>query len=682
MPYALQALLCGLVMFAALASANPDDISAEKKSDADIISSSIKKLNSIVHKKGHSDCEKCVSALEFGHDLAKTAKTGIVTQVMTKFCKIHASSKYARDQCDYKFGLSTVNGSAFGDDITNVLTLIEPKSIDSQYICHHFLNGACPLPETPSFDLSSWWPKKPEDARQPDPSGETFNVIHISDFHVDLDYEIGTEAKCSQNMCCNSWKFNEDSKHKVLLPAQAYGSYQCDAPDSLLQSSLSNVADVGKDRDFEFAIFTGDMVDHDDIQYLSMENAIETEKLVYSSMKTHLNIPVYVTLGNHDTYPYAQIAQEKSGFVNRFSWNTDLAYDMWTDSNWMTEKEAANVKEHYAGFAVTNKRGLRVISLNANMWFLENYYNYWQVGQDPDPSGLFRFLSDQLLECEKQGLRAWVMAHVPMGGQTGNAFAPATQVFTQIIERFSPHVVAGVFFGHTHRDEFQILYSKNATEKVAENAVNVAFLDESITPYKWYNPGWRYYEVDAKTFQITNIHHYYMKLNETFTEVPSINDTETIKPVWEYSYSSRDAYDPKGQWPKDAPLNATFWHNVANMIRDDSSYRQLYLDYSYRHSPYVPTCDDGECIKNLYCYVTSFTVPQVIQCLAEDKSSTGHHILAILGSIVLSTITWIVLAVVSIVVAGTVFIYFRFGKGSEYQRKPVTAKRGDYVSLN
>lgn len=87
-----------------------------------------------------------------------------------------------------------------------------------------------------------------------------------------------------------------------------------------------------------------------------MENAIETEKLVYSSMKTHLNIPVYVTLGNHDTYPYAQIAQEKSGFVNRFSWNTDLAYDMWTDSNWMTEKEAANVKEHYAGFAVTNKR--------------------------------------------------------------------------------------------------------------------------------------------------------------------------------------------------------------------------------------------------------------------------------------------------------------------------------------
>lgn len=660
-------LLCLFFVFTqqTLASSNEEDL----------IRSSIEKLNEIVSKKNTDSCQKCVTALEFGHQLAKKSEAGVVTEVMTRFCKLHAHSKHSRKDCEYKFGLSTVNGSAFGDDITNVLTLIDPKSLDSQYICHHFLKNACPLPATPNYDLSSWWTPKPKDARQPDASGETFNVIHISDFHVDLDYEIGTEAHCSQSMCCDPWKYNKKSPNTVLLPAQAYGSYECDAPESLLQSSLFSVANIGKDRDFEFAIFTGDMVDHDDIEYLSMENAIATEKLVYKSMKSHLDIPIYVTLGNHDTYPYAQIAQEKSGFVNRFSWNTDLATEMWTDFNWVTEEEAASVKNHYAGFAVTNKRGLRIISLNANFWFLENYYIYWGVEKDPDPSGLFRFLSDELLECEKKGQRAWVMAHVPMGGDTSSAFAPATQVFTQVIERFSPHVVAGVFFGHTHRDEFTVLYSNNATEKVATEAVNVAFLDESVTPYKYFNPGWRYYEIDAKTFQVINIHHYFTRLNNTFTEEPSVNDTQTIKPVWEYEYSSRDAYDPEGIWPKDAPLNATFWHDVAEKIKTSSVYRQKYLDYSYRRSPYVPTCEDKACIKELYCYITSFTVPQVIDCM-DSK-------LYLSNSSVTAAIAWIVAGVFAFAGTGALVSYVYYRKyGDHYTPPKAPVSRKDYLPLN
>ncbi|VVT53665.1 uncharacterized protein SAPINGB_P003688 [Magnusiomyces paraingens] len=642
----------------------------------ELIRASISQLNKIMKKSSIDSCEKCVSALELGHELAKKADAGVVTEIMTRFCRKHKKSKHAKARCDYKFGLSTVNGSAFGDDITNVLTLIKPRSLDGKYICNHFLKGACPMPETPNFDLSSWWPKKPKNARQPDASGETFNVVHISDFHVDLDYETGTESNCTQSMCCNEWKYNEASHNIVLQPAQAYGSYQCDAPNSLLQSSLENVAEINKDKNFEFAIFTGDMVDHDDTQYLTLENAIATEKLVYSSMKKHMNIPVYVTLGNHDTYPYAQIAQEKSGFVNRFSWNTDLAYEMWTDSNWMTEEEAANVKDHYTAFAVTTKRGLRVISLNANLWFKENYYNYWGTDTDPDPSGLFRFLSDQLLDCEKNGQRAWVMAHVPMGGETSEAHPPATQVFNQIMERFSPHVVAGIFFGHTHRDEFTVMYAKNATEKTEENALNVAFLDESVTPYKFLNPGWRYYEIDAKTFQVINIHHYYTRLNDSFTEVPSANDTEAIKLKWEYEYSSRDAYDPEGLWPKEAPLNATFWHHVVNKIRDSAYYRKLYLEYSYRRSPYVPECTHWNCVKKLYCYITSSTVPQVQTCMMEEQYTPNGDI-SILGALL-----WVISFVIIFGVLGLGLYYWFAHHEFPYVKKVPHSNRRDYISLN
>lgn len=231
---------------------------------------------------------------------------------------------------------------------------------------------------------------------------------------------------------------------------------------------------------------------------------------------------------------------------------------------------------------------------------------------DPDTSGVLKFLANELLDCERQGHRAWIIAHVPPNG--ADTLPVPSLAFTQIVERFSPHVIAGLFFGHTHQDEFQLVYqspSKSGRlleqDKTSENVLNTAWIAQSITPLTNFNPGWRYYEVDSKTFSIMESHNFYSKLNDSFPENLNYLD-------WDLLYSARKAYNEDGWWPDDAPLNGSFWHEIAQRIKNDADFAQVYLNNGYRHSPYAPTCDDSSCMDKTYCYVSSFNSIQAAMC--------------------------------------------------------------------
>ncbi|ANB13291.1 hypothetical protein AWJ20_1575 [Sugiyamaella lignohabitans] len=572
-----------------------------------IISQAVKQVENIIESTTFSsNCTKCLAGLEVGKFLALTYPD-IVPDILTELCTKEKYSTF--DPCDVAFGKYSTTEGTSGSDITNVLQLIDAAGLDGEYICYYQLNGACPLPETPKFDLSSWWPEKPTNLTLPTPSNETFNVIHVSDLHVQLTYQVGSEANCSQYMCCTSHNYNEDAPNgTVLEPAGTWGGYYCDVPPVLLDNSLQTIGNLSSNFSFEFAIFTGDMVDHDDDQYLSLSYTIESEEEIYYALKNNLKgIPVYATLGNHDSFPYGQIAQNSSGFANKFEWNTDLAGDLWADRfGWVSSEVGDQIRTNYAAYATTTNRGLRVISLNSNFWYTANYYNYWNTTQ-PDESGVFKFLVDELVASEQKGQRVWIVAHVPTGGDTSNALPGPTAVFGQIIERFSPFTIAGVFFGHTHEDQFQIFYADNGSNRTAENALQVAYLAESITPLSEYNPGWRYYKVDTETFSIMDSVNYYFPLNDTF------GDNNAI-PEWHFGYSARETYDLNNTWPSNAPLNGTFWHHAAQNIYNTKSLRDSYLSNEYRRSPYVPSCDTLNCRNSMLCYFSSGTVDQALAC--------------------------------------------------------------------
>lgn len=592
-------------------------------------------------------CDKCIKKLQLGKSIALT-RPDLVYPIFTKWCI--DTKQGSKTSCNIHYGRNTVDNSTYGTNFANMLYLMEPSSYDGQLYCHFLGEKACPLPETPKFDLSGYWPKKqPKHEVAPKPGNETYNVLHISDFHLELAYKIGTEANCSQTMCCTPHSFNEDPVPKgynftsnmtdaqisnlsyspawydsdfelqygdpidvfnndsIWYPANTFGSYNCDAPEVLVNSSLKSVAQYQEKLglDFKFSLFTGDMVDHNEAQYTSYEYVVESEELVLRDLKHTLrDIPIYSVLGNHDTFPYAQIAQEKSGFGNLFNWNADLMADIWEDYEWINATTARYVRKHYAGYAVTTPNNLKIISLDSNAYYYKNLYMYWNA-TDIDSFGQFQFLIDELIDSEAKDQRVWIISHIPFIQQ---ALPLPAKVFTEIVKRFSPYTIAHIFFAHTHLDQWNMLYDGEVTNKTEENVIADALIVQSVTPWSSNNPGWRYYEIDTKTHMVMESLNYFTRLNETY-----MNENE--EPDWEFEYSARDVYSNVTLWPKDAPLNATFWHRVTANVNSSAEVDQIYNNYKRRFSPATPDCINSDECNGSWCFLASFTLDDYTACM-------------------------------------------------------------------
>ncbi|KAK9448239.1 Metallo-dependent phosphatase-like protein [Limtongia smithiae] len=598
----------------AAATATPWPANGLAPSRDDLISQGVAQVKSIISSTYFDDdCSKCVAALEIAKFMSLTVPD-VVPDILIQLCTDEDYS--ASSGCQVTYSAETQTETTYGSYAADALKLIDPAGFDGQYICYWFFSEACPLPETPSYNLTSWFGEKPKNLTVPEPSGETINVVHLSDLHIQPSYSVGSESNCSQSMCCTTHNYNSDSPNATLEPATRWGAYDCDVPPLMIENTLANVQDLNAEKKFSFAIFTGDMVDHDLYEYLTLANSMEAEADIYYSLKNHLgNVPVYATFGNHDTYPYALYAQNASGVASDFAWNTNLAADLWSAFGWIGDAAEADVRTHYGAFAVTTPDGLRVISFNSNFYYVKNYFNYWNM-TNPDTSGMFRFISDELLACEKKGQRAWLMAHIPAGGDTDNTITTGSNVFGQIVERFSPHTIAAIFFGHTHEDQFTIFYSGNGTEYTKENALQIAYVGASITPLTGYNPGWRYYVVDKKTFSVMDTVNYYADLS-------TLIDSPSKTPDWRFSYSGR-SYVP--DWPSNAPLNATYWHLAAETFYKNETARNTYLANEYRHSASTPSCDDTTCIDSMYCFFRSGTVDTYIKCLETVDIAVGDDV--------------------------------------------------------
>ena len=137
---------------------------------------------------------------------------------------------------------------------------------DFQSFCY-FYYDVCEQPPTVEIDESLYFSPKPESANAvPEPSGKSVNVLHISDWHLDPRYDIGSEANCSQYLCCRPYATNTDlytNVNNASVPASRFGYLYCDAPADLALSSFDSMKMFFDTSDVPFAIFTGDIVSHD-----------------------------------------------------------------------------------------------------------------------------------------------------------------------------------------------------------------------------------------------------------------------------------------------------------------------------------------------------------------------------------------------------------------------------------
>lgn len=412
-------------------------------------------------------------------------------------------------------------------------------------------------------------------------------------------------------MCCRSNIHNPTvGSGQVSLSAPLYGSFKCDSPYYLVLAALESIAPLTGLSDHNppaFSIYTGDLVSHDSQNQLSRAYTEYAEVSLYSLLHQYIKGPVFAVLGNHDSNPEAIDAPHSlpGPLGQQLSWNYDHVAGLWLKDGWISDEAAADSRIHYGAYSIRNQLGLRIITLNTDFWYKSNYLNYVNT-TNPDVSGQQAFLIQELQAAEDAGERVWILGHVLTGWDGTNPLPNPTDLFYQIVDRYSPHVIANVFFGHTHEDEFMIYYANNGTVRSRSTAQTTGWIGPSLTPLTNLNSGFRMYEVDTGNFDIYEAYTFYADVNI----FPQLNGSG---PVFQFEYSTRDTYDTIG-WPADSPLNATFWHGVTEAMETNLTLVEVHNTLQGKKSVKSPNCNTSACQAAKICYMRSGSEPLGRQC--------------------------------------------------------------------
>ncbi|KAM6490038.1 Ser/Thr protein phosphatase family protein [Amanita muscaria] len=586
----------------------PEPIGNMSDSDArEFVKQVSANVSAVINSNSITDkCTKCLNALAAAKPAALYAPS-FVPDAMVSLCEAYQFKSNASCQLGY-------TGSTFGAVWTQVLRYADVEGLDGQYICSS-IGGFCNSPKTRPLDTTGLFPKpKPTNAHAPKASGKRVKVAHLSDFHLDARYHAGSEANCTTGLCCRTNGYNSNSPNQTLLPAPLLGWFKCDTPYFLGVAALQAVGPLtgtGKGIDEEplgWSIYTGDLVAHDPQNQLSRAFAEYTETSVYHMFKHYVTGPVFAALGNHDSNPENIDAPYSlpGPLGQQQSWNYDHVAGLWVHEGWISEEDAKQARTHYGGYSIKNHFGLRIIAFNTDFWYTSNIFNFINT-TNPDNSGIFSWMISELQKAEDEGERVWIIGHVLSGWDGSDPIPDPTNLFYQIVDRYSPHVIANVFFGHSHEDHIMLYYANNGTVQNAGTALTTGWIGPSVTPLTNLNSGFRLYEVDTGDFNIYEAYTFYSNVS-TFSSVNGGAAT------FSFEYSTRDAYGPAAGWDAGDPLNATFWHKVTEAMENDMSLVGLQNTYQGKMSLKSPKCTSEACQKAKICYMRSGSVAIGSQC--------------------------------------------------------------------
>jgi sphingomyelin phosphodiesterase len=453
------------------------------------------------------------------------------------------------------------------------------SSTTSDNFCINFM-GLCSYPAVDQYAVPFPSPK-PAGSR-PAPSGQApIQIVHYSDIHVDPFYVPGSSTNCTKPICCRDYATADDPGHNSF-PAGPNGDHACDAPVSLEESMYSAIRQIAPNA--AFAMFTGDIVDHAVWNTTQAQNTIDIND-AFQRMQV-LGDLIYPTIGNHEMSPTN--AFSPTVVNSNAQWLYSLLSTDWV--HWITNSSSSEEQSFGAYSAVYPGGNLRIISLNTNLYYVDNYYLY----QDPmerDPSGQLSWLVSELDAAEQAGQRVYIIGHTPPG--VADMFHDASNYLDQIINRYS-NTIAALFFGHTHVDHFELSYS-NYTHQTYQNAAAMSYIAPSLTPTSGM-PAFRVYDVDPVTFAVLDATTYAANMTD-----PAF---QTTGPVWAKYYSAAETYGPLVSPPLAAAdpaveLSPAFWHNVTVALAADQAAFDGY--YSRKSRGWDVGACTGSCMTGEIC---------------------------------------------------------------------------------
>ncbi|KAL1933027.1 hypothetical protein VTP01DRAFT_8705 [Rhizomucor pusillus] len=530
-------------------------------------------------------CSSCISLLQVVKNLSYMSE-GFLLAALANACK--RTQKVDAQVCA---GVVKEQGPV----LRKVLRTMNVSGRDGHLMCAAVLNS-CPYPDIDAWNVT--FPKpKPRNPATRRPSGQTFTVLQLSDWHIDPSYEPGSDAVCDKPFCCRA---ESTDYTNITKPASVWGEYGCDTPMALIESMLSFIPSVAPNIDF--GILTGDVPPHEVWSTLPTVKTQLIEEESFALMHAHFDSPyhintvLYPSVGNHESAPTnnfplknSKIPLEQEKEYLRLRWLYNSLAISWR--GWLTQRTTSAIELNSGSYVVRPMKGLKLISLNTNFCYSLNLWLY-ERPIEKDPNGVLAWLIDQLQDSEDAGERVWIVGHISPGDST--CFHDYSNYYSQIIERYTPHVIAGQFFGHTHKDEFQVFY-RSGSQK-AEDAISMAYVAPSITPFLNLNPGFRLYKVDRETFEVVDSLTYVADLDQASEWVDG--------PNWHLEYSAREAYNSSFAPVKDSftPLTPAWWHNVSVSMELDDKMFSKYWSFRSKSAPVARECDE-DCRNTTICAV-------------------------------------------------------------------------------
>jgi len=613
-----------------------------------------------VDKKTSATCNLCRTGVAAFAELVQV-DADLVPGVLVSVCKAFGLAKlfHIEQECERTFGRNTYGstlaqvlkyGNFTGDNpdgyaacSSTPVKLCDPPT---EGLSESFLNSWFGGNREPSKEAIARWEKG---QRSISADKKFLRVAHVSDLHVDGRYMVGGEANCNFGetvACCRINSYNSSLYDKQFVhgrippdqlskPAGYWGELPCDTPWALMGNAMDALKAVGGKEGYDLALFTGDLVAHDDLYRYSRDFVEYSAQGLFDILKYAIgDAPLMPTLGNHDSSPENTFAPHNlpGGRGHQYSWETDYLSSLWQSKGWMHGDAAQQVRKHYGGFSMSPRKGLRVISLNSDFWYWANFFNYIHT-ENPDNSGMLRFLTDELFRAERDGERVWIIGHILTGWQGSEGMFKPTELFYHIVSRFAPHTIAAIFFGHTHQDHFQVFYRAThantaRVDRSTMNAVTTSFIAPSVTTSKNLNPSFRVMKVDPDTYDVYDFDQYYTPASE-FDKLRGRHVHHG--PVWRHLYSARSAYSnfsasahkntydapvrlDNGWWPKNAPINGSFWAALTDEIEARPELAATFSLYQSRQSPKTKVCDSKDCAKHNVCYMRSGSKAQGTKC--------------------------------------------------------------------
>ncbi|XP_046446656.1 sphingomyelin phosphodiesterase-like [Daphnia pulex] len=425
---------------------------------------------------------------------------------------------------------------------------------------------------------------------QPPAGSPTVKVLHLADIHWDPEYLAGSNAECGDPLCCR-----ETSGEVVNVTAAAgyWGDYRtCDLPWYLVENAVSQMAALHPD--VAYIIWTGDLTPHDVWSTAKDENIMIIDRLMTLIQQQFPGVPVYPTLGNHESHPVNTFAPPEITDVElNTAWLYDEADKQW--ARWLPAEVSATIR--YGGFyTALVQPGLRIVSMNMNYCYTLNYWTYFK---SQDPASSLLWLSQILEEAELNGEKVHILSHIPPGN--GDCWTIFSREFARIINRFES-TVAAQFYGHTHKDEYKIFYD---TVDVAR-PVNVAFIAPSLTTYSKLNPGYRTYTVDGprtnSTWAVLDINTYIMNLTDS-----NLKGSE-VDPVWFELYQAKQEYGLDDLSPQS--MDTLF----QRMVTDDALFQLYFKNYHKNADQVVAEGCTGRCRSNMLCRIVTTDIADQSKC--------------------------------------------------------------------